>query len=607
MKECIIRYVSLWLGLLLVMTFGRILFFVVEPAYTWSDIAMLGSAMWHGVAGDLSMSAYLMSVPSLWLIASVWVDRRWMERIMTVYLGIVAGIVAVTYVLDAVLYPYWGFRLDTTPFFYFFTSPGSAMASLSWWAEVLIVIMTSAIGVGLFYALRWIWRSMPLGVILERRMRVISTVVLTVMTAALFVPIRGGFTVATMTPGRGFFTTDMHINHLTVNPLFSLVYSVAHWDDLGGMFRNFEDERAGALYDDLCSTSVDATAVADAVSLRTSRPDVYIIILESFSAHLMPSLGGEPIATNLDSIASKGALFTDFYAESFRTDRALPAILSGYPAQPTTSAMRYTGKLGNLPSIARELAQAGYTTAYYYGGDADFTNMNAYLVSSGFETVVSDEDFGDAERSSKWGVHDGPLFERVLSDVAENAGKPRFTVIQTSSSHEPFEVPFRKFTNDRANAFAYADKCLGDFIAGMKRNGQWNNALVIIVPDHYGCYPEDLSDYTARHHVPLVITGGAVVGAPCRIATTSSQSDIAPTLMKLMDLDASVFVFGKNILDPLAPHYAWLSEPDWYGLRTSQGTTVVTVDGGMILEGNDADADHAKAFVQLLYDDLNKR
>lgn len=607
MKNRIIRYVSLWLALLLLMTIGRIVFFVVETAYTWSDLAMLGGALWHGLPGDLSMSAYLMAIPSLWLVASVWVDRRWMERIMTVYLGVVAGIVAVTYVLDAVLYPFWGFRLDTTPFFYFFTSPGSAMASLSWWVEVLIVIMTAAIGTGLFYALRWIWRSVPLSSIIERRMRIVATAVLTVLAAALFAPIRGGFSVATMTPGRGFFTTDMRINHLTVNPLFSLVYSISHWDDLGGMFRNFEDDRAVDIYNELCRTTVDTAAVPDTIGLRTSRPDVYIIILESFSAHLMPTLGGEDIAPHLNQIANDGVLFTDFYAESFRTDRALPAILSGYPAQPTTSAMRYTGKLGSLPSIARELARAGYATTYYYGGDADFTNMNAYLVSGGFETVVSDEDFGEAERSSKWGVHDGPLFDRVLSDVGTSSERPRFTVIQTSSSHEPFDVPYNKFANNRANAFAYADKCLGDFIAGMKHNGQWNNALIVIVPDHYGCYPENISDYAARHHVPLVITGGAVEGAPCRIATMGSQSDIAPTLLSLLGLDDSAFIFGKNLFDPASPHYAWLSEPDWYGLRTARGTTTVAVDGGMLLEGNEADADCAKAFVQLLYDDLNRR
>ena len=92
-----------------------------------------------------------------------------------------------------------------------------------------------------------------------------------------------------------------------------------------------------------------------------------------------------------------------FYANSFRTDRGLVAILSGYPAQPTTSIMKYPRKTQNLPAIAGSLRDTGYRTKYYYGGDADFTNMRSYLMSSGFENIISDQDFPVSERLSKWG------------------------------------------------------------------------------------------------------------------------------------------------------------------------------------------------------------
>ena len=118
-----------------------------------------------------------------------------------------------------------------------------------------------------------------------------------------------------------------------------------------------------------------------------------MIIMESFSSHLMTELGGEPdIAPNLDSISREGVLFTNFYANSFRTDRGLVAVLSGYPAQPTTSIMKYPRKTQSLPAIASALAENGYTPQYYYGGDADFTNMRSYLMASGFERIVSDVD-----------------------------------------------------------------------------------------------------------------------------------------------------------------------------------------------------------------------
>ena len=167
--------------------------------------------------------------------------------------------------------------------------------------------------------------------------------------------------------------------------------------------------------------------------------------MESFSSKLMKSLGGEPnVAVNLDTLAQEGVLFTNFYANSFRTDRGVVAVLSGYPAQPTTSLMKYPHKIQSVPSIAGSLKKAGYRTKYYYGGDADFTNMRSYVITSGFDELISDVDFPVSERLSKWGVHDHLVFKRLLQDLnaestassklAGAAKRPFFKVVQTSSS-----------------------------------------------------------------------------------------------------------------------------------------------------------------------------
>ena len=67
------------------------------------------------------------------------------------------------------------------------------------------------------------------------------------------------------------------------------------------------------------------------------------------------------------------------------------------------------------------MKNAGYRTKYYYGGDADFTNMRSYLMSSGFEDIVADRDFPVSERLSKWGVHDHLVFRRLLDDLKAEA------------------------------------------------------------------------------------------------------------------------------------------------------------------------------------------
>ena len=99
---------------------------------------------------------------------------------------------------------------------------------------------------------------------------------------------------------------------------------------------------------------VDDLAPADSLQWVKARPNVLLIVLESFSGVAMESLGGIPgVMPNLEKIASEGILFTNFYANSFRTDRGLTSILSGYPAQPTASIMKYPAKSQSLPGISR--------------------------------------------------------------------------------------------------------------------------------------------------------------------------------------------------------------------------------------------------------------
>lgn len=371
---------------------------------------------------------------------------------------------------------------------------------------------------------------------------------------------------------------------------------------------------------------LDSTAVVPdtlhTVLFNTKRPNVIFVIMESFSSKLMKSLGGEPnVAVNLDTLAQEGVLFTNFYANSFRTDRGVVAVLSGYPAQPTTSLMKYPHKIQSVPSIAGSLKKAGYRTKYYYGGDADFTNMRSYVITSGFDELISDVDFPVSERLSKWGVHDHLVFKRLLQDLnaestassklAGAAKRPFFKVVQTSSSHEPFEVPYRRLTNKRLNAFAYTDSCVGDFVRHFRRLPQWKNTVIILVPDHLGAYPEHIDNLSIeRYQIPLILIGGAV-REPKHIPVYGSQHDIAATLLAQLALPHSMFTFSKDMLNPLSPHFAFFTVPDAFGMATLDNRVMyncesksVAVDEGAAKGKN---LESAKAYLQKIYDDIAKR
>ena len=82
-----------------------------------------------------------------------------------------------------------------------------------------------------------------------------------------------------------------------------------------------------------------------------------IIVLESFSGYIIGPLGGDSLVTpNFNRYAREGILFTDFYASGTRTDKAIPAILSGYPAQPAQSIIKDTKE----ESVTSESCQDTY-------------------------------------------------------------------------------------------------------------------------------------------------------------------------------------------------------------------------------------------------------
>ena len=581
-------------------------YYTLDNKVSWTDwFSVIG----HGLPLDLSLAGYLTILPGLLLIASAWTDSRILQLIRRIYFTITSILLSCIFISDLGLYGYWGFRLDTTPLFYFFSSPKDALASVSLWVVAGGILAMAVYAALLYFVFSWILVNEKRPLKIPYRRLSVSGVLL-LATGLLFIPIRGGFSVSTMNLGRVFFSADQRLNHAAINPAFSLLDSFSRQADFDKQYRFMPAEEADILFSELTDKPV-----TDSIPrlFNTERPNIIMIILESFSSHLMETLGGEPgIAVNMDEFAKEGILFTHFYANSFRTDRGLVSIISGYPAQPTTSIMKYTRKTQSLPSIPASLKKAGYDLQYYYGGDADFTNMRSYLVSTGIEKIVSQNDFPVSERLSKWGVHDHILFHRILTDLkTEPQQEPFFKILQTSSSHEPFEVPYSKLSNAKLNAFAYTDSCAGDFVRQLKETPLWKNSVVLFVPDHLGVYPESIDHLSPeRYTIPLILTGGAVK-EPQRITAYGSQIDIAATLLAQLGLPHDDFTFSKNILNPSSPHFAFFTFPNIFGMITADNEVVFNCESNTVAmdEGTHQgeNLNKGKAYLQKLYDDLAKR
>lgn len=594
------------------------LFILQKPAFIvyyqkfYSELSIIEAlnVMFHGLPLDLSLAGYFTIIPGLFLLLSTWIDSEKLKLAKCLYFGFIAFIMALIAIIDLGLYDFWGFRLDATPLFYFFSSPKEAFASVSLWFIVkgIIAIIGYAALIYTVFFFSLIKEKRPLKIPYKR---LSTSFALLLAVGLLFIPIRGGFSVSTMNLSKVYFSQNQRLNHAAINPIFSLMYSLTHQTNFDKQYRFMEPEKANRLFSELIDKPIGSDTIPQL--LNTQRPNIVFVILESFSTKIMKSMGGVPgVTVHLDQLAEEGVLFTNFYANSFRTDRGLVSIISGYPAQPTTSIMKYPEKTEHLPAIPRSLKKAGYDVQYYYGGDADFTNMRSYLISAGVERIVCDQDFPLSQRTSKWGAHDQYLFDYVLKDLQERSSKqPFLKIIQTSSSHEPFEVPYQKLQNKVLNAFAYTDHCLGEFIAKLKKSPLWSNTLVVLVPDHLGAYPPSPDNQKIENHtIPLIFAGGAVKQA-MRIETYASQIDIAATLLHQLGLKHDEFTFSKNILNPASPHFGYFTVPNVFGMITADNQLVFNCESNRIQtdEGTkkSANLEKGKAYLQKLYDDLAKR
>ena len=572
----------------------------------------------HGLLLDCTMAGYLTALPLLMTLVSIWLPGTFYKKLLKGYFGIMAILIAVIFSVDVALYGYWGFRLDATLFFYL-QSPKDAMAS------VPLGQFFAQLGMSVVYAsgIYWVLKKciVPLFPETQVRKRLSGSLVILLWGGILFIPIRGGVTTSTANVGMVYFSQNQFLNHSAINPCFSLIASLSKQQDFAAQFNFFPEEERKEVMETLSSSprtgyGNEENSMKPQTLLNTSRPNILIILMESFSANAVGAVGGDSVITpNLNRLSREGVLFTNMYANSFRTDRGIVSVLNGYLAQPTTSIMKYPAKSQTLPSIAKSLTNEGYIANMLYGGDINFTNMQSYFFGSGYSRITADRDFPITSRLSKWGANDDITFRYLYEDIKSRDNQvPWLTTFLTLSSHEPFEVPYHRLDEMGLypNSVAFTDSCIGHFIEKLKELPVWKNTLVIFVSDHGYPYPKDVTGYEPRrYHIPMLWIGGAVK-KPVVIDKLANQTDLAATLLNQLGIDHDAFTFSRNILSPDYPEYAFYTYSNGFGFIDSTGISVYDNEGKKTLietprEGSDLRLRKGKALLQTLYDDLGNR
>lgn len=245
----------------------------------------------HGLLLDCTVSGYLTAIPLLCVLVSIWLPGTFYKKFLQGYFLVMALLIAAIFAVDIALYGYWGFRLDATLFFYL-QSPADAMASVpvgTFLLQFLLFLLYA-------YAIFWVFRRfvIPLFPVERVRGRLGGSLVVLLAGGILFIPIRGGVTTSTANVGMVYFSKNQFLNHSAINPAFSLLASLTKQQDFAAQFNFFPEEERRERYAALTAHNDSLTnQVEKRELLTTDRPNVLIILMESFTANAVEAVGGE--------------------------------------------------------------------------------------------------------------------------------------------------------------------------------------------------------------------------------------------------------------------------------------------------------------------------
>ncbi len=562
----------------------------------------------HGAVSDAIVSCYLCGVPLIiGLVHALFLGAS-LSAVMMPYNIIAALAVGLLSLSDAVLYTFWGSKIESSVFEYL-KNPKAAVASVSG-AYVITAVVSWFFLSAVFYA-----GAAAVSDIAETHWHEAITgwwhyvtvpVEFVLMIGVCFLVIRG-LKIRPNNPSVVYFSPVTFYNHWALNPGYNLIYSLGTRNEYHGRFQAFTPDEAHSIADPL----FPRTGVTQTNLLTTRRPDILVIVWESFGAEFCGAIGGrENVTPRFNELCEEGVLFANCVASSFRTDRAQPAIFCGLPGQPTASIVRHGRKLQNLPSWTKDLRNIGYDTTALQASDQTIMHKSEFFLASGHTRLIDQNDFPGSAQRGKWGVHDHEAFHRLYDEIEKKSKEqsPWLMTMLTLSSHEPFDVPYHRLDDGADNSMAYTDSALGEFMDRLKANPVWNNLLVMIVADH-GLNRTATPDDRARYaHIPLLLTGGAVK-KPMKIDTLMCQTDIAATLLAQIGLPHDKYPFSRDVLaDTYTTPSAMHTYINGFLFTDMSGSTDFDNVSSRAVNGTDDPQRErrGKAILQLLYDYIDK-
>lgn len=606
-----IRYFLFWL---LFFFIDRLTFLLINAKkLTTVPFSESVATFYHGISLDLSMTAYITVIPLLsycyWLLnGRKAIELKWLST----YNKVLIVIFSVISVVNFNIYREWGSKINVRAIGFAFHTPNEALASSASSPIALTLSLLALLTVlGFIIQRRIVQRKLSF----ESGPLWLRILFIPVLLMCIFLLIRGGLRGSPINQSMAYFSKEQTLNHAAVNTEWNLLSgALASGKTSRNPYVYLNKHQAGQYIKDLYTPLKDSTISI----LNTKRPNVVLVIIESFTADLTRTLGNEEgITPNFDTLINKGVLFSNIYSAGSRTDKGLMAALAGYPTLATGSIVKWPEKLQKLPGISQYLFKNGYSTSFFYGGESEFDNYKAFILSHHYQKLIDKNDFENPGKSP-WGQFDEAVFNRQIEDLNKEK-QPFFATTLTLTNHEPYVLPGKaKFgsTDNKAkfkSTAYYTDSCINAFIINAKKQPWYKNTLFVFTADHGHPEPKGRYDIFVpeRYHIPLLFYGDVIKTEykGKKFDNIGSQTDIAATLLAQLNISSNDFMWSKNLLNPYTNAFAFFSWDNGMGFINKKQCITFDNVGRMILYNSDPKdkamtentLDNAKAYLQTVY------
>ena len=329
------------------------------------------------------------------------------------------------------------------------------------------------------------------------------------------------------------------------------------------------------------SSSLNFRRVYPAADTAANKPNIVLVICESFSAY-KSSMYNNPLNTTpyFNELCKTGIFFDRCFTPAYGTARGVWAIITGVPDVESPKTASRNPNAVDQNTIINSFT--GYNNFYFLGGSATWANIRGVLTNNIKNLKLYEEDDYSAKKIDVWGISDKNLFLES-NKILKQQTKPFFAIIQTADNHRPYTIPaedkdefkllsyssdsLKRFgfeSNEEMNAFRYTDFGYQKFMEAAKKEAYFKNTIFVFTGDHGIRYNGSLEYFPKAwteqgltcEHVPLLFYAPGRL-KPQRISDVSSQVDILPTIASLAKIPYTNNSLGRNLFDtvPASPQY----------------------------------------------------